>query len=310
MWKILFVLPLISFSLTLAQSQVDSIAVFFVHAFGKEGDRPGEFRHPSAIAIDANGNVYIADAGNHRVQKLDEKGVFQSMIGGFGWGREQFNRPLDVSADNGLDVFVADYENRRVERFDKDLHWISTYQSNVDEKEKLVLGFPASVALSRHGDLFIADAENRRILKLNTLRQAELSFGDYDGGHGALLSPIKVSISHDDRIFVTDRKAGYVIVYDYFGNFLQTIGDGLLKEPVGLCLDNNRSLVFISDVARHQVYIFDFIGRLISSIGGFGNKLGAFNYPTDVAVYKNLLYVTEANNHRVQIFRLQLVTRP
>lgn len=293
-----------------AQGQVDSIAVFFLHSFGKEGDGVGEFRHPSAIAIDANGNIYIADTGNHRLQKFDEKGVFQSMIGGFGWGKEQFNRPVDVCADNGLDVLVADYENRRVMRFDKELHWISSYRSNIDEKERLVLGFPTGVSLSRHGDLFITDDENRRILKLNTLWQAELSFGDYDGGEGALTAPTKIAVSQEDRIFVTDRKAGYVLVYDYFGNFLQTIGQGVLKEPVGLCVDNNRSLVFISDVARHQVYVFNVFGRQIGAIGGFGNKLGAFNYPTDVALYKNLLYVTEGNNHRVQIFRLQLITRP
>ncbi|MBN2355701.1 NHL repeat-containing protein [candidate division KSB1 bacterium] len=293
-----------------AQERADSISAHFVYAFGAEGDKPGEFRQPMGIDIDANGNVYVVDTGNHRVQRFNNKGVFLSMIGGFGWSREQLQRPMDVCASNGLDVFVADYENRRIERFDKDLHWISTYQSNPETEEKLTLGFPQSIALSRHGDLFVVDAENRRILKLNTLREAEMSFGDYDWGEGALLSPAQIEISLDDRIFVADQNAGRVMVYDYFGNYIQTIGQGVLKEPRGICMNPAGSLICVTDPVQDQVFVFTVAGRRLCAIGGLGSKFGALDNPTDVALHKNLLFITEGNNHRVQVFELQFEARP
>lgn len=278
--------------------------LFFIAAFGEQGDRPGQLRLPQAVSVDANGNIYVADTGNHRIQKFDSQGRFLTMIGGFGWTHEQFQRPVDICADNNLDVFIADYENRRIARCDKELHWITTFSARETENEKLRLGFPVAVGISIHSDLFIVDAENRRILKLNTQRVPELSFGDFDWGQGVLLEPVSLCVSRDDRVYVSDRQAGRISVYDYFGTFLYNWGETNIKQPAGLCMDE-RGVLWVADSGHQQIFAFDRAGHLLLQWGGPGDKFGAFQNPNDVAVFQNRLYVADTGNHRIQIFAIQ-----
>lgn len=287
----------------------DSLAVRFLYSFGKEGGEPGQFRSPAALSIDPEGALYIADAGNNRIQKLSATGEVLAMTGGFGWGVNQFHRPSDLCAENGLDLYVADYENRRIIRCDRELHWIDAYYFPAGEDDKLNLGFPAGIALSIHNDLFVADAENLRLLRLNSQREAVYSFGDFSGGEGELAEPQKIAIDGEDRIHVSDRLRGCVVVFDYFGNYLQETGTGVLKEPAGLQAARNGAL-FVADTGRDQVLVFAPNGALLAAIGTAGEKLGALSNPVDVAVSGDRLFVAEAGNHRIQVFELQWLQIP
>ncbi len=282
----------------------DSLAVRLLYVFGKEGGEPGQFRLPSALSIDPEGALYLADAGNNRIQKLSATGSVLAMTGGFGWGINQFHRPADLCAENGLDLYVADYENRRIIRCDRELHWIDAYYYPGGEDGKLNLGFPAGISLSIHNDLFVTDAENLRVLRLNGLREAVYSFGDFSEGEGELAEPQKIAIDREERILVSDRLRGCVVVYDYFGNYLHEIGAGVLKEPAGLQTARNGAL-FVADTGRDQVLVFAQNGALLAVIGSAGDKLGALANPVDVAVSGDRLYVVEAGNHRIQVFELQ-----
>ena len=287
----------------------DSLMVRLLYAFGREGDGPGQFRSPRALSLDPEGALYIADTGNNRIQKCTAAGAVLAMVGGFGWGENQFQQPVDLYAGNGLDLFIADYQNRRIVRCDRQLHWISAYSSPQGTANKLSLGFPAGLALSIHNDLFIADAENLRILKLNALREAVQSFGDFAEGEGELAEPNQAALDTKDRLYVSDRRRGCVVVYDYFGNYLEEIGSSILKEPVGLCL-TREGLLLVADEGRDQVLIFSQKGRLIRSVGTTGEKLGALNDPADVAVQGDRMYIVESANHRVQAFELSWLHIP
>lgn len=286
-------------------AQEAGVSAQFVLAFGGHGEKPGQFQNPGGISVDPNGNVYVADTGNNRIQKFDEHGKLLTFIGGFGWESEQFQRPLDICADNGLDVFVADYENNRIERYDKDLNWISSITSNPSADDKLQFAFPNSVSISIHGDLFIVDSENERILKLNTLREPVLSFGDYDWGQGALSQPSQITVSRNDKVYVSDSDKGSVFVYDYYGNYLSQIGERVLQRPAGLALDQNNFL-FVCDNGNDKVFVFNSAGALVLQIGSRGEKYGAFRNPSDVAIYRNTLYVADTDNHRVQVFSIKV----
>lgn len=272
-------------------------------AFGSEGDQEGQFRSPSGIAIDLEGNLYIADTGNNRVQKFDRYGRFLKQVGGFGWGREQFDRPVDVCASTGLDVFVADYNNERIERYDAHLNYISSFYSDDASPEALRFGFPLSVAISTHGELFIVDGENRRLLKVNSFGTPELSFGDFRWAQGRLERPAQVTVSGKDLVYAADAGAGRVLVYDYYGNFVHEVGAGLLREPLGVCVDA-RGRLWVADSGNDRIVAFSAEGSPLGQWGARGEKLGAFRRPTDVAVRAGWVYVLDGGNCRVQVFEL------
>ena len=276
--------------------------VKFLFAFPEAPILGLSISRPQAIAIDPEGSVYILDTGNNRIVKFNNKGEYVFTLGGFGWETEQFDRPLDITAKTGLEVFVADFNNERIERYDKKLNYISSFYSEETFSTNLQFGFPSSVDVSAHGELFICDNENNRILKLNTLGEPVVSFGDFNWGDGQLEHPAKVEVSPGNLIYVSDQSANQIVVFDYFGNFVSKFGKGVLNNPQGMIWSQNK--LFVADSGNDRLVVFDQNHRLIYSWGDEGSKIGAFKNPVDVAVFDGRIYVLDSGNNRVQVFEL------
>jgi hypothetical protein len=69
------------------------------------------------VAVDASGNIYVADRGNHRIQKFTSTGTFLSKWGTAGSGAGQFSAPFGVAVDASGDIYVADSNNDRIQKF-------------------------------------------------------------------------------------------------------------------------------------------------------------------------------------------------
>jgi len=83
------------------------------------GDRtaPGQFNFPDGIAVDAQGNLYVADTGNDRIQKLSATGVPVAEWGGRGGEPGQFRRPEGLVVDDTGGMVVVDADNDRLQRY-------------------------------------------------------------------------------------------------------------------------------------------------------------------------------------------------
>lgn len=88
----------------------------FVQAWGEQGHDPGQLRYPYDIVL-AEGHVYLAEFGNHRVQKLTRSGDFVASWGANGRHRGQLDQPWGVARDSTGSFHVLDSYNHRVQRF-------------------------------------------------------------------------------------------------------------------------------------------------------------------------------------------------
>lgn len=88
-------------------------------SFGRIGGvQPGHFSNPTDLAIDnRNGDIYVVDSGNNRVQRFDSEGNYLSEFGSFGTENGQFNAPWGVAVDKDGFVYVTDSKNARVQKF-------------------------------------------------------------------------------------------------------------------------------------------------------------------------------------------------
>ena len=85
----------------------------FELAFGTFGGGDGRFNEPSGIALDGSGNFYVADTGNHRIQKFSSNGAFILSFGTQGSGDGAFIQPSGIAVDGSGNFYVADEFNRR-----------------------------------------------------------------------------------------------------------------------------------------------------------------------------------------------------
>jgi hypothetical protein len=102
--------------------------------------------------------------------------------------------------------------------------------------------------------------------------------------------PRQVAIGPSDDVYVSDK--GRIAVYDNFGNYLRSIGVGILHEPTGIGIDGNQIGVCDSDT----LYFFKLDGTLTGKFSNddiLGAKIGHFN---DVAMSGNKVYILTDKN--------------
>ena len=128
---------------------------------GTAGTGPGQFNSPRGIAIDAAGNVYVADYYNDRIEKLSSTGSFIGEWGIKGTRPGRFENPAGVAIDGAGHVYVVDYGNNRVEAFNEN----GTYLQEWGLRGTALGDFsqPTAIAVGCEGAVYVADTNNNRV---------------------------------------------------------------------------------------------------------------------------------------------------
>ena len=207
----------------------------------------GSFENASRITVDSRGFILVIDEAAHSVLVFDSPDHQPRVLGGYGWDQTTFDRPTGVATDV-LNIYVADFGNHRVNRFDRQLTFLSSLSTRDTTFEIARFGYPRGVALSRQGDLFVLDGENLKVVQFNGRSGFVRTFGGIESSEGRLREPVEIEVSNDDKIRVleTDR----VVEFDFAGNYVRSIGEGVIRNSKGMCLARNGFLVVSNDTLR------------------------------------------------------------
>ena len=111
----------------------------------------------SDIAVDADGNLFVADTYNHRIQKFDSSGTFLLAWGSEGEAETEFNCPTSVAVDPQGNVTVTDRYNHRVKKFTGTGQLITAWScQEIPTDDPLHMGFPMRVTVAKNGITYIS----------------------------------------------------------------------------------------------------------------------------------------------------------
>jgi len=163
---------------------------------------PGVFWGPRGIAIDHDGNLYITDTGNKRVQKFDPEGNFLGQWGGYGIEPGQFDEPVGIVIDEKGNIYIADTWNQRIQKFDANFNFLKAWPIIGWESESVVN--KPYLAVDGRGRLYASDPENFRVLVFTTEGDFLYTFGVFGADATGFNLPTGLAAAADGTLFVAD----------------------------------------------------------------------------------------------------------
>lgn len=281
-------------------------AVSTLSGNGTEGFADGsattaEFSSPYSVAVDLQGNVYVADYANNRIRKVAPDGTASTFAGSSTSGMAdgagaaaQFTQPRSVAVDASGNVFVCDYNNSDIRKISP-AGVVTTvagngYSGYIDAKRTAAqFASPTSIAVDASDNLYVADLANERIRKITpdgtvTTLAGSDGYGLTDGPAttAQFHFPNGIAVDAAGNVYVSDSQNNAVrkispngTVSTLAGNGKQGYRDGAgaaaeFNDPGDVAVDGVGN-VYVADVENGRVRKITPDGT-VSTIAGDGNQ--------------------------------------
>ncbi|MEI6395913.1 MAG: cadherin-like beta sandwich domain-containing protein, partial [Verrucomicrobiota bacterium] len=286
-------------------------------------------------AVDASGNVYVADYNNNRIRKVTRLGVVTTLAGFTGGYLDstgtgaQFNNPAGVAVDGSGNVYVADMSNHRIRKVTAGgvvttLAGSGAAAFGDGTGTGAKFSYPTGVAVDASGNVYVADMGNQRIRKVTaggvvtTFAGASYGYLDGTGTEAQFAGPSGVAVDASGNVYVADKSNQRIrkvtaggVVTTLAGSGAATFGDGTgtgasFNGPFGVAVDTSGN-VYVADAGNNrirQVTAAGVVTTLAGTTSGFADGPAAtaqFNGMTGVAVDAGgNVYVADSYNNRIR----------
>lgn len=140
-----------------------------------------QFYHPEGVAVDAGGNVYVADTWNHTIRKITTAGAVTTLAGlagNFGAAdgtnsKARFNRPTGIAIDSATNIFIADSLNHTIRKITpngsvRTIAGLAGVWGSADGTNNAARFYlPEGISVATNGDLYVTDSGNQTLRKIS-----------------------------------------------------------------------------------------------------------------------------------------------
>jgi sugar lactone lactonase YvrE len=268
---------------------------------GGRGSGRGQFDDPTGIAVDANGNVLVADTNNGRIEKFSPMGGFLSTMGIKGNGYGQLAAPNGISVDRAGNIYVADASKHVVEKLAPD----GTVTNEWKGPDPGFYG-PRRISVGPDDSLYVVDQGRTRIVKLGLDGKVLATWGTKGSGDGQFDDHTSVAVdAKTNRVYVADPINKRIQVFDTNGRFLTKWPVPGWGHPHGfedLALDSEAGRLYASSANMNLVYVFDLNGNRLHTLTP--RAPDRLDGPSGLALAKKKLYVLNMIGNRVSVIDL------
>ena len=210
------------------------------------------------IAVDASGNLYLADLVNERVRKVDPSGMITTIAGSGDYGTIRDGAQAttavllpDALAVDGTVLYIADVNRNVVRRVDLGTGLITTVAGTGSEgfsgdngpPTSATLNFPGALAIDPAHVLYVADRFNQRVRKIGpTVITTVAGSGNRDGGSAVsafLNAPSGIAVSPSGQVLIADSGNSEARIVSLDGT-VRSIGT-VQSAPFGVAVDATGS---------------------------------------------------------------------
>jgi sugar lactone lactonase YvrE len=237
-----------------------------IEGFGDGVEGKAQFNSPSGIAVAPNGDLIVADTGNHCIRRVPLHGETATVAGngkaGYADGparQAQFNGPIGVAVDPSGNIYVADSYNDRIRMITPDGQ-VSTVAGKGapgfadGDRNTALFDTPSGIIVANDNSLIVADTGNDRLRRITpdgnvaTLPVADLS------------SPIGLAITYDNFLYVTELDRSRVVQIAPDGTTRVMADDAQFNQPAGIAIDPNGrgpARLYVADSGNYLVRKLD-----------------------------------------------------
>ncbi len=279
------------------------VGIRYIQTLGRAGQGAGEFRTPLGLAIDEQDRIYIADAGNNRVQVIDDAGNYIIEFGSRGWQTGEFDHPTDIalSFQRRYRLYVADTGNNRVQYcnfVDRIFYPIS------ESADGVLLDRPEGIGIGRNGEVYVVDTGNHRWIEFNVAGVPVVVRGSFGSGSEQFWNPTDLDVDAHGNVYIVDTGNHLIKKYDFSGNPIDMWGGegdalGQLREPKCITLDEWNYL-YVTDSGNRRIQVFAPDGRSITEFSA-----PTLQEPVGIAVSKTgRVFVSDAEANDIKVFQV------
>jgi len=228
-----------------------------------QGYAANQLDHPSGVAIDSSGNIYVSDHNNHRVQKFPSNSTsvtngttVAGITGSFGGSMNQLHSPLRIIIDSSDNLIVANYSANSIVKF-------SAGSTSGDYGVAMHVNNDANsvedIALDSSGNLYYVnrgDHELRKSTFTSQTTSTRITQTIYSNGSATnqLGYPEGFHIFNNDESYVVDRVQGRIMYWTSSGSAGTQIASGL-SSPKDVTVDSSGNLI-VADQGNQRILKF------------------------------------------------------
>jgi DNA-binding beta-propeller fold protein YncE len=290
------------------------------------------FFHPSGVAVDSAGTIYVADTLNHMIRKIAAGDVVTTLAGSGVPGNAdgtgtaaQFSSPQSVAVDSVGNVYVADTNNHTIRKITPAGVVTALAGTGVPgnlSADPPQFSSPAGVAVDSSGTVYVADSGNHAIRKITpagvvTTLAGTGASGTIAANPARFNTPSGVAVDSNGNVYVADSGNHAIRRITAAGVVTTLAGDGTagsgdtanapvrFNGPTGVAVDGAGN-VYVADTQNDTIRKITSGGVVTTFAGQAGSVFSAdgavrFNVPAGVAVDSNgTVYVADTNTNTIR----------